>query len=197
VGCSSGDEWAGGSSVPAYTASTEDGASQQASESVASPSVPEEVTAEGLSDSSIDFTVNLIPEDLDDSQKGALVGYLNAEKATRRAFRAMDGDLSGIEATTTGEAWPAYQDQYNEYADSGQHESGSVGVDVLDVKVFDDSTSIVKVCLDQSKSIHLTSTGEDMTTDRTQGRVPVLYSVTLLDGAWKVSAFETGVMGSC
>ena len=68
---------------------------------------------------------------------------------------------------------------------------------MLDVKVFDDSTSIVKVCLDQSKSIHLTSTGEDMTTDRTQGRVPVLYSVTLVDGVWKVSAFETGVMGSC
>ena len=65
--------------------------------------MPGEVTAESLSDPDSDHFVVSIPEDLDQAQKEVVLAYVAYDRATWRAYRAMDGDHSAAETTTGGD----------------------------------------------------------------------------------------------
>ena len=126
VGCSSGGEKAN-PSVPAYTsdadsggtaaadsASVDDYSSAEASASSTS-ATDGPLTAEGLSDPATEYTVLSIPDDLDELQQEALRAYIAYDRATWEGNRTEDGDLSAVEATTSGDALEHYKKSYDEY----------------------------------------------------------------------------------
>ena len=110
VACSGGGGSASSVSVPPR-ASGEASASAGSSSSVppsaaasGAPTVPGEVTAESLSDPDSDYVVVSVPENLDQTQGEVVVAYVAFDKATWRAYRAMDGDHSAVEAAAGGDA---------------------------------------------------------------------------------------------
>ena len=66
--------------------------------------MPGEVTAESLSDPDSGYVVVSVPEGLDQTQGEVVVAYVAFDKAAWRAYRAMDGDHSAVEAAATGQA---------------------------------------------------------------------------------------------
>ena len=161
VACSGGGGSASSVSVPPHTpgeASASAGSSSSAQPSSASspavsgaPTAPGEVTAESLSDPDSDHFVVSVPEDLDEAQREVVVAYVAFDKATWRAYRAMDGDHSAVEAAAGGDALQGYRDDYARWSAEGLHTSGVYRVTVQEV-VLNDATpdeAVVFTCIDQ------------------------------------------------
>ena len=147
VGCSSGGEKAN-PSVPAYTPDADSGGTAAAESAPADDSSAEAsasstsatdgpLTAEGLSDPATEYTVLSIPDDLDELQQEALRTYIAYDRATWEGYRTEDGDLSAVEATTSGDALESYKKSYDEYMSAGQHAEGSFNNSVLRVDMYD------------------------------------------------------------
>ena len=95
--------------VPAYTPDEDQSTSAAAEPSESATATDGPLTAEGLSDPAAEYTVSAIPEDLDETQTAVLRGYMAYDRATWDAYRAMDGDLSRVQAASTGDAWSTYR----------------------------------------------------------------------------------------
>ena len=176
VACSGGGGPASSVSVPPRApgeASASAGPSAQpssASSPAASgaPSAPGEVTAESLSDPDSDHFVVSIPENLDQTQREVVVAYVAYDRATWRAYRAMDGDHSAVEAVTGGDALQSYRDDYARWTSQGLHMSGvyRVTIQTVDVGGASSDTAVVFTCVDQH-DVDLvkadgTSSGDDL-----------------------------------
>ena len=116
AGCSSGDAGAG-ASVPQYSpddgggGGASAGASGAASGSAAPTALTwalQDVTPEGLSNPDTEYTVVSVPEGLDDAGKEVVAAYVASDRSTWEAYRVMDGDLSRVEASTTGDLLARY-----------------------------------------------------------------------------------------
>ena len=202
VACSGGGGSASSVSVPPYTpgeASASAGSSSSVPPSAAAsgaPSVPGEVTAESLSDPDSDHFVVSIPEDLDQTQREVVVAYVAYDRATWRAYRAMDGDHSAVEAVTGGDALQSYRDDYARWTSQGLHMSGVYRVTIQTVEVGGASsdTAVVFTCVDQH-DVDLvkadgTSSGKDI-------QHTYVYMVTLdrSSGSWIVVSDENMDVG--
>ena len=175
VACSGGGGSASSVSVPprapdAQTASVSPSAESPSASAAASgaPSAPGEVTAESLSDPDSDHFVAAIPEDLDETQREVVVAYVAYDRATWRAYRAMDGDHSAVEAVTGGDALQSYRDDYARWTSQGLHMSGVYRMTIQTVEVGGASpdTAVVFTCVDQH-DVDLvkadgTSSGDDL-----------------------------------
>ena len=175
VACSGGGGSASSVSVPPYTpgeasASSGPSAAGPSASAAASgaPTVPGEVTAESLSDPDSDHFVVSIPEDLDQTQREVVVAYVAYDRATWRAYRAMDGDHSAVEAAAGGDALKDFQDDYAAWAAQGLHASGVYRVTIEGIHsggALPDEASVV-TCVDQH-DVDLvkadgTSSGDDL-----------------------------------
>ena len=158
VACSGGGGSASSVSVPPRapgeaSASSGPSAAGPSASAAASgaPTVPGEVTAESLSDPDSDHFVVSIPEDLDQTQREVVVAYVAYDRATWRAYRAMDGDHSAVEAVTGGDALQSYRDDYARWTSQGLHMSGVYRVTIQTVEVGGASsdTAVVFTCVDQ------------------------------------------------
>ena len=202
VACSGGGGSASSVSVPPRApgeASASAGPSaENPSVSAASgaPSAPGEVTAESLSDPDSDHFVVSIPEDLDETQREVVVAYVAYDRATWRAYRAMDGDHSAVEAVTGGDALQSYRDDYARWTSQGLHMSGVYRVTIQTVEVGGASsdTAVVFTCVDQH-DVDLvkadgTSSGKDI-------QHTYVYMVTLdrSSGSWIVVSDENMDVG--
>ena len=130
--------------------------------------MPGEVTAESLSDPDSDYVVVSVPENLDQTQGEVVVAYVAFDKATWRAYRAMDGDHSAVEAVTGGDALQSYRDDYARWTSQGLHMSGVYRMTIQTVEVGGASpdTAVVFTCVDQH-DVDLvkadgTSSGDDL-----------------------------------
>ena len=206
VACSGGGGPASSVSVPPRApgeASASAGPSAQpssASSPAASgaPSAPGEVTAESLSDPDSDHFVVSIPENLDETQRQVVVAYVAYDRATWRAYRAMDGDHSAVEAVTGGDALQSYRDDYARWTSQGLHMSGvyRVTIQTVDVGGASSDTAVVFTCVDQH-DVDLvkadgTSSGDDLQHN-------YLYMATLdrSSGSWIVVSDERMGVDQC
>ena len=210
VACSGGGGSASSVSVPPYTPDAQTasaGPSAAVSSSSApsapvsgaptgAPTVPGEVTAESLSDPDSDHFVVSIPENLDQTQREVVVAYVAHDRATWRAYRAMDGDHSAVETTTGGDALAKFQDNYAAWAAQGLHASGvyRVTIQTVDVGGASSDTAVVFTCVDQH-DVDLvkadgTSSGKDI-------QHTYVYMVTLdrSSGSWIVVSDENMDVG--
>ena len=206
VACSGGGSSTSSVSVPPHTpgeASASAGPSA-AGPSVSSPaasgapSVPGEVTAESLSDPDSDHFVVSIPENLDETQRQVVVAYVAHDRATWRAYRAMDGDYSAVQATTSSDALAKFQNNYTRWTSQGLHMSGVYRVTIQTVEVGEASSNIAVVftCVDQH-DVDLvkadgTSVGDDM-----QHNYSYMAMLDRSSGSWMVVSDERVGMDQC
>lgn len=193
VGCSSSSPKAGGTIPPVNTAGTggstasapaSGGASSKAS------AAPTTLDAQALTDESIGYYVDFVPQGLDATQTQALQGFFAYDRATWEAYRKMDGDLSAVEASTTGPALESYRKNYKKAQDTGEHEVGTARMTVTSVEMQSDSEALIDVCADQTQIKRVSSSGEEIPRSHGLHTYSDLVSVKLTDGAWKVASFE-------
>lgn len=204
VACSGGGGSASSVSVPPYTpdeatASASVGPSAQPSAAASgAPTAPGEVTAESLSDPDSDHFVVSVPEGLDETQREVVVAYVAHDRATWRAYRAMDGDHSAVETTTGSDALAKFQDNYAAWTAQGLHVSGvyRVAIQTVDVGEASSNTAVVFTCVDQH-DVDLvkadgTSSGKDIQHN-------YLYMATLdrSSGSWIVVSDERMGVDQC
>ena len=209
VACSGGGGSASSVSVPPRApgeASASAGLSSSVQPSSASspaasgaPSAPGEVTAESLSDPDSDYVVVSVPEGLDQAQREVVVAYVAFDKATWRAYRAMDGDHSAVETAATGQALQSYRDDYAVWSAEGLHMSGTYRMTVQDVALNDAAPdeAIMFICVDQHDL-------DAVKADGTSGGKDIQYyyshtvALSRSSGSWIVVAEESnGVVDQC
>ena len=163
------------------------------------PTAPGEVTAESLSDPDSGYVVVSVPEGLDQTQGEVVVAYVAFDKAAWRAYRAMDGDHSAVEAAATGQALEHFRNNYATWSAEGLHTSGTYRMTVQDVALNDAAPdeAIMFICVDQHDvdvvKADGTSSGKD---------IQYYYSHTVAlsrsSGSWIVVAEESnGVVDQC
>ena len=196
AGCSSSSPKGGGTIPPVNTAGTSTASTTSASASAsggASPkasAAPTALDAQTLTDESIGYYVDFVPQGLDTTQTQAALGYLAYDRATWEAYRKMDGNLSAVEASTTGTALENYRKSYREAQESGGREVGTSRVTVNSVEMQSDSEAAVDVCSDQTQIKQVSESGKDVTQPDWRHTHSFLVSVKLTDGAWKVASLE-------
>lgn len=194
AGCSSSSPKGGGTIPPLNTAGASTASTTSASASGgASPkasAAPTALDAQALTDESIGYYVDFVPQGLDTTQTQALQGFLAYDRATWEAYRKMDGDLSAVEASTTGKELELYRQSYREYQSAGIHTEGESRVTVLEVQPLSSNDVTVKVCSDQKKVRYLKASGEEQSKPRSQHSFLYSVTVTSTDGTWKVSALD-------
>ena len=198
VACSGGGGSASSVSVPPLapgeaSASAGSSSSTPSASAAASgaPTVPGEVTAESLSDPDSDHFVVSIPENLDQTQREVVVAYVAHDRATWRAYRAMDGDYSAVQATTSSDALAKFQNNYTRWTSQGLHMSGVYRVTIQTVEVGEASSNIAVVftCVDQH-DVDLvkadgTSSGKDL-----QHNYSYMATLNRSSGSWMVVSDE-------
>ena len=194
VGCSSNSPKGGGTIPPLNTAGASGGSTASASASGGASSkasaAPTTLDAQALTDESIGYYVDFVPQGLDTTQTQAALGYLAYDRATWEAYRKMDGDLSAVEASTTGKELELYRQSYREYQSAGIHAEGESRTTVLEVQPQSSNDTTVKVCSDQTKIRYLTASGEEQSRPRSQHSFLYSVTVTSTDDTWKVSALD-------
>ena len=194
AGCSSSSPKGGGTIPPLHTAgaSTASTTAPVASGGASSKAsaAPATLDAQKLTDESIGYYVDFVPQRLDTTQTQAALGYLAYDRATWEAYRDLDGDLSAVEASTTGAALENYRKTYREAQESGGREVGTSRVTVMSVEIQSDSEAAVDVCSDQTQIKQVSESGKDITQPDWRHKHSYLVSVKLTDGAWKVASLE-------
>lgn len=194
AGCSSNSPKGGGTIPPLNTAGASGGSTASASASGGAsskaPAAPTTLDAQALTDESIGYYVDFVPQGLDTTQTQAALGYLAYDRATWEAYRKMDGDLSAVEASTTGKELELYRQSYREYQSAGIHAEGESRTTVLEVQPQSSNDAAVKVCSDQTKIRYLTASGEEQSRPRSQHSFLYSVTVTSTDDTWKVSALD-------
>ena len=194
AGCSSSSPKGGGTIPPVNTAGASTASTTApAATGGASPkasAAPTALDAQALTDESIGYYVDFVPQGLDTTQTQALQGYLAYDRATWEAYRNLDGDLSAVEASTTGTALENYRKSYREAQESGGREVGTSRVTVNSVEMQSDSEAAVDVCSDQTQIKQVSESGKDVTQPDWRHTHSFLVSVKLTDGAWKVASLE-------
>ena len=194
AGCSSSSPKGGGTIPPLNTAGASSGSTTAPAASGGTSSkasaAPTTLDAQKLTDESIGYYVNFVPQRLDTTQTQAALGYLAYDRATWEAYRDLDGDLSAVEASTTGAALENYRKTYREAQESGGREVGTSRVTVMSVEIQSDSEAAVDVCSDQTQIKQVSESGKDITQPDWRHTHSYLVSVKLTDGAWKVASLE-------
>ena len=197
VGCSSSSPKGGGTIPPLNTAGTSGGSTASAATTSASggasskaSAAPTTLDAQALTDESIGYYVDFVPQGLDTTQTQALQGFFAYDRATWEAYRKMDGDLSAVEASTTGKELELYRQSYREYQSAGIHAEGESRVTVLEVQPLSSNDVTVKLCSDQKKIRYLTASGEEQSKPHSQHSFLYSATVTSTEGTWKVSALD-------
>ena len=194
VGCSSSSPKGGGTIPPLNTAGASGGSTASASASGGASSkasaAPTTLDAQALTDESIGYYVDFVPQGLDTTQTQALQGFFAYDRATWEAYRKMDGDLSAVEASTTGAALEKYRKSYREAQESGGREVGTSRVTIKSVEMQSDSEALIDVCSDQTQIKQVLESGKDITQPDWRHKYSFLVSVKLTDGAWKVASLD-------
>lgn len=126
-----------------------------------------------------------------------LQGFLAYDRATWEAYRKMDGDLSAVEASTTGTALESYCKSYSRVRDTGEHEAGTARMTVNSVEMQSGSEAVIDVCADQTQIKRVSSSGEEIPRSNGLHTYSDLVSVKLTDGVWKVASLERRGKGTC
>ncbi|EGV13270.1 hypothetical protein [Actinomyces sp. oral taxon 175] len=194
AGCSSSSPKGGGTIPPLNTAGASAASTTAPAASGGASSkgsaAPTTLDAQKLTDESIGYYVDFVPQRLDTTQTQAALGYLAYDRATWEAYRDLDGDLSAVEASTTGAALENYRKTYREAQESGGREVGTSRVTVMSVEIQSDSEAAVDVCSDQTQIKQVSESGKDITQPDWRHTHSYLVSVKLTDGAWKVASLE-------
>ena len=194
AGCSSSNPKGGGTIPPLNTAGASSGSTTapaaSGGASLKASAAPTTLDAQKLTDESIGYYVDFVPQRLDTTQTQAALGYLAYDRATWEAYRDLDGDLSAVEASTTGAALENYRKTYREAQESGGREVGTSRVTVMSVEIQSDSEAAVDVCSDQTQIKQVSESGKDITQPDWRHTHSYLVSVKLTDGAWKVASLE-------
>ena len=194
VGCSSSNPKGGGTIPPLNTAGTGGGSTAPALASGGASSkasaAPTTLDAQKLTDESIGYYVDFVPQGLDATQTQAVQGFLAYDRATWEAYRKMDGNLSAVEASSTGKELELYRQSYREYQAAGIHAEGESRVTVLEAQPPSPNDVAVKVCSDQKKIRYFKASGEEQSKPRSQHSFLYSVTVTSTDGIWKVSALD-------
>ena len=194
AGCSSGSPKGGGTIPPLNTAGASAASTTAPAASGGASSkgsaAPTTLDAQKLTDESIGYYVDFVPQGLDTTQTQALQGFLAYDRATWEAYRKMDGDLSAVEASTTSNELELYRQSYREYQSAGIHAEGESRVTVLEVQKQSSNDATVKLCSDQKKIRYLTASGEEQSKPHSQHSFLYSATVTSTEGTWKVAALD-------
>ena len=177
-------------SVPAYSEQAEDQASGpvgSAGPSAGLTWAPEDVTPQGLSNPDTEYTVEGLPDDLDETGKEIVAGYVAYDRSTWEAYRVMDGDLSRIEASTTGEKLESYKRSYEKFQANGWHTEGQYSMTVQKLRTADADSGEAQLiaCGDERRERAVTDGGEDAGQDN-QHTYTTAVTLQKVSGAWMV-----------
>ena len=194
AGCSSSSPKGGGTIPPLNTAGASAASTTAPAASGGASSkgsaAPTTLDAQKLTDESIGYYVDFVPQGLDATQTQAVQGFLAYDRATWEAYRKMDGNLSAVEASSTGKELELYRQSYREYQAAGIHAEGESRVTVLEAQPPSPNDVAVKVCSDQKKIRYFKASGEEQSKPRSQHSFLYSVTVTSTDGIWKVSALD-------
>lgn len=192
--CSSGGSKAGGTIPPVSSAgaggSSTASAATSGGASAATSAVPTALDAQALTDTSIGYYVNEVPQGLDATQTQVVLGFLAHDRATWERYRDIDGDLSAVEASTTGEALESYRKSYREVQEAGLYEVGTQRTTIYSVDLLSGSEAVVDLCSDQTQGKEVSSSGEDRTQAKWQHSSYQSATVKLVEGTWKVASLD-------
>lgn len=156
---------------------------------------PVAVTAEALSDPATGYVVESVPEGMSPGQEEIVRAYVAYDRATWDQYRTMDGDLSRVEATTSGGQLEVVKASYEDFRAKGLHQEGQTATKIIYV-TGNESTAIanVEVCSIQTDIRNVSASGEAPAPDDHEHRFH--DSVRLVQGpqGWTVdSSKEIGV----
>ena len=178
-------------SVPAYSEQAEDQASGpvgSAGPSAGLTWAPEDVTPQGLSNPDTEYTVESLPDDLDETGKEIVAGYVAYDRSTWEAYRVMDGDLSRVEASTTGEKLESYKRSYESDQANGWHTEGQYSMTVQQLRTTDADSGEAQLiaCGDERQERIVTADGQDARSDN-QHRYTTAVTLQKVAGTWMVT----------
>ncbi|VEG28934.1 hypothetical protein [Actinomyces howellii] len=198
VACS-GSGGSGASASPSgdgsASATAAGSASGNASASAAGSVDPAQVTAESLSDEELGFIVTSIPDGLDAQEAEALVAYAAFERFTWQLWFSPAEPvekIDGAEEHMTAESIPLLEQNYNAQ-DPGEYTTGPVRIAVASVQVWDTyqpAEAEIVVCMDRTELRDFSASGEEVTSPDSRGRFEYRFSLTMLEGPWKVNSQE-------
>lgn len=197
VGCSA--QPAAGPGVPAYTPdpTTTAVTAADATPTTPTPSLSPSLaplTPEGLSDATAHYTLESLPPDLGKQEQDMVRGFVAYDIATWVAVQKVDGDLTAVEATTTGTDLEDVKSALAKLQAEGKHREGHQGTAVLAVYADDPFSGEMKVCIDQRESVLRDSAGNDITPSTSKHRFTFWVRMDAISGTWKVNSLEqTGV----
>ena len=194
AGCSSGGDQGdrdAAPSVPAYTEQAEDrtsGPAGSAESTAALTWAPEDVTPQGLSNPDTEYTVESLPDNLDQTGKEIVAGYVAYDRSTWEAYRVMDGDLSRVEASTTGEKLESYKRSYESDQANGWHTEGQYSMTVQQVRTTDADSGDAQLiaCGDERQERIVTADGQDARSDN-QHTYTTAVTLQKVSGTWMVT----------
>lgn len=179
-GCASRSSEAG-PTVPAYTPGASAGASEGDASAVPSPTPSlAPLTPEGLSDPGAGYTLESLPPGLGEQEEAMVRGFVAHYIATWAAVQKADGDLTAVEATTTGTELEVVKSVLAELQAEGMHVEGRL-----------------KVCVDQRQSGLRDAAGNKVIPSTSLHRFSAWVGMDATSGTWKVSSNDQAGVDDC
>jgi hypothetical protein len=153
-----------------------------------------EINADSLSDSSVNYTVTSIPNNLDEAKLQIIEAFVKYDKAAWIAFTEMDG-TGDVEDTAADNELSKFEYTYSHRDSSKTHLNGSVSISIKAVEFSsEDIVSTLFTCTDQTQ-IHLVNRqGNEEFTEDLNHTFSMTYSLNRTENTWVVSnSSQTGV----
>lgn len=196
-GCASRSSEAG-PTVPAYTPGASAGASEGDASAVPSPTPSlAPLTPEGLSDPGAGYTLESLPPGLGEQEEAMVRGFVAHYIATWAAVQKADGDLTAVEATTTGTELEVVKSVLAELQAEGMHVEGHLSSALLSVESLNPIEGRLKVCVDQRQSGLRDAAGNKVIPSTSLHRFSAWVGMDATSGTWKVSSNDQAGVDDC
>ena len=125
---------------------------------------------------------------MDETGKEIVAGYVAYDRSTWEAYRVMDGDLSRVEASTTGEALENYKRSYEKFQANGWHTEGQYSMTMQQLRTTDADSGEAQLiaCGDERRELAVTASGDDAGQDN-QHRYTTAVTLQKVAGTWMVT----------
>ena len=155
------------------------------------------LTPEGLSDPGAGYALEGLPPGLGEQEEAMVRGFVAYDIATWVAVQKVDGDLTDVEATTTGTDLDVVRAALAELQAEGSHHEGRQSTTILSVESLNPIEGRLKICVDQRQSVLRDAAGSDVTPESEKHRFSIWVSMDATSGTWKVSRYAQAGVDDC
>ncbi|GAV95332.1 hypothetical protein ADENT20671_2116 [Actinomyces denticolens] len=156
------------------------------------------VSAEALSDPATGYVVESVPEGLTPGQEEIVRAYVAYDRATWEQYRTMDGDLTQVEATTSGGQLEVVKASYDDFRAKGLHQEGQTATKIIYVTGTENSSlANVEVCSIQTDIKNVSASGEAPAPDDHEHRFHVSMHLVRGPQGWTVDSSDQIGVDDC